>query len=159
MRFRVEIAQSDSPRGFIFRDPTGGLENRMRVCRVCPEHMAEKQLEPTQPVGSLDMANEPDVDDESSSSSSSGDSEGRVELLRSAWNTGVAAKRPHGGLREPEEEEELQTDLGSFLVLPDVGAYLANFRLDPQQQIALCRTWANYLAAKNRPTKYQKKKE
>jgi len=71
-----------------------------------------------------------------------------------------AGKRPFGGLiAVAEEEEQEEPHFASFLVVPDVGAYLASFRnLSDLQQIAICRGWANYLAAKNRPSEYKKKK-
>jgi len=94
-------------------------------------------------------------EEDSSSSSESSDSEELPRDLLHVSALGVGAKRPVG-LLEPEDEEGDGEETG-FLNTPDVGAYLTHFALDPEQQIALCRTWANYLAAKNRPKKYSKK--
>lgn len=40
--------------------------------------------------------------------------------------------------------------------VPDLGEYFANFGLPNESQIAMCRTYANYLAALTRPKRYKK---
>lgn len=40
---------------------------------------------------------------------------------------------------------------------PDLASYFSKFGLDPSSQIAMCRTYANYLAALVRPKRYRKR--
>lgn len=102
-----------------------------------------------------------DEDDLFSSSSSSGDEEEEDEedeeedagrsLQRSQAfiETQKGFKRPF--FLEAEEEEEELCD-GT----PDLAEYFAKFGLPNESQIAMCRTYANYLAALTRPKKYNK---
>lgn len=64
-------------------------------------------------------------------------------LLRAA---AVAGKRPRTLFFEDEDEVLEET--------VDLGVYFAQFNLPHASQIALCRTYANYLAALTRPKKY-----
>jgi len=65
-----------------------------------------------------------------------------------------AMKQPLSLLQSAVDEEEDAEALGNN---PDIGEYLSQFNLPDQSQISLCRTWANYLAAKHRPISYKKK--
>jgi len=48
--------------------------------------------------------------------------------------------------KRPREERDGDEDV------PDLSEYLAGFRINKKQQIALCRTYANHLAAALRST-------
>ncbi len=87
-----------------------------------------------------------------SSLSSSGDSneEGGFTPTPLRRSFAVAGKRPMAaafGVESSEADEQ-----------PDLGAYFASFGLAHASQIAMCRTYANYLAAMTRPKKYKSRK-
>lgn len=127
----------------------------MQVCRVCPIHKMEEELPPYEPTQVVDDVDDVDgVDDkesESSSSCSLASSGEAAEVLHRS----VAGKRPHGGLDNVDDAPIPRPTRA--LTRCDVGKYLSQFDLDDEQQIAICRTWANYLAAKARPKEYRKK--
>ncbi len=66
----------------------------------------------------------------------------------------VAGKRPRVCWEHPEEEEVDE----EALLGPDLADYFATFGLAHESQIAMCRTYANYLAALTRPKKYTSRK-
>lgn len=106
-----------------------------------------------------DEAREVEEDEDSASSSSSSESgDNSPKLKRSnAW---IAMAGDDEGLpNDPVNDGSDGFRRWSILAAPDVGEYLAYFRLSNENQIAVCRTWANYLAAKNRPKKYLKAKK
>lgn len=104
-------------------------------------------LEPTQVV--------PDEQDCASlSSSSSGgcsNEEGGFSPPPLVRAHAVAGKRPRGVLFEDEDDVLEET--------VDLGVYFAQFGLSHASQIALCRTYANYLAALTRPKEYNVRKK
>jgi len=102
----------------------------------------------------LKFDSEEDHDD---SSSSSEDSEEREDALFQSAVGIMAGKRPASERGEGDEVDEQEELPQVWLLKPDIGSYLMYFHLDHAQQIAICRTWANYLAAQNRPAKYIKK--
>lgn len=77
-----------------------------------------------------------------------------------------AGKAPRGWVADEEEEDEeileaakhaqenlnkvLQCDENYEDIVPDLGVYFSKFDLSEQQQIAMCRTYANYLTQKLR---------
>jgi len=108
--------------------------------------------EPTQPIPS-DVDGE--GDEEESSSSSNGDDSGGEELVLRM--SAAAGKRPLGGVMLNDD----QASDGQARRLPanqvDLDMYLSTFDITEEQQIALCRTYANYLSAKRRPKEYRKR--
>jgi len=106
--------------------------------------------EPTQPLSPTQV--EGDIDD--GSSSSNDDSSGGEELVLRMSQ--AAGKRPLGGVAlddEPDERASLRLPASSV----DLDMYLSTFDITEEQQIALCRTYANYLSAKRRPKEYRKR--
>lgn len=99
-------------------------------------------LEPTVKVLSLDEQ-ELDASSGSSNHEDSGDEE--PKLRRSG---AFAGKRPRNLFGDFEEADVEQS--------PDLASYFAQFGLPNESQIAMCRTYANYLAALTRPKKYNK---
>lgn len=100
-------------------------------------------VEPTQVL--------PDEQDSASfssvSSACSDNEEGGVEAPLLLRSLAVAGKRPLAAAFEEEGEEQ-----------PDLAEYFASFGLAHESQIAMCRTYANYLAALTRPKKYKSSK-
>lgn len=64
----------------------------------------------------------------------------------------VAEKRPRSTYIDllANEEDEEDDD-------PDLAGYLAMFNIDDHAKIAVCRAYANYLAARMRKTKFQRR--
>ncbi len=69
-------------------------------------------------------------------------------------------KRQHAGMdlrcseawMEPQQEEEDLDVLGQ----PDLGEYFGQWQIPPTAEIALCRTYANYLASKMKAARVNK---
>lgn len=111
-----------------------------------------------------DDADEDGAPEEESSSSSSDVSQDSEQAKPTPVLRRTKSVRRFGRLVFSDgEEEELNSVTrvkpNNFLIKPDVGAYLDSFDLPHTDQIALCRTWANYLGAKNRPLSYKKAKK
>lgn len=114
------------------------------------EIMDEHVEEPTQRIPDELMDSEHmDSSDPSSQSDPESDGEEPEQDLFAS----TAGKRPRGS-------DEPVVDGEGFKVpsrgRPDIAGYLRLFNLDAEQQIAICRTWANYLNAQLRPKKYKK---
>lgn len=89
-------------------------------------------------------------------------------LTRSGAFLGVSQKRPYMYAEEAfDDDEDIVRDEGNeedeasdgnrelLRGTPDIGAYLTSFHLTDAEQITLCRSWANFLTAKNRPLRYR----
>jgi len=126
--------------------------------KQCTEHGEDEYVSPTQPLDNVDdeaAIGEPDEGDSSVSSDSDSEPEQDEHELLTRFTGGWPGKQPVKRALVMEEEDD--ADEQALLdAAPDVGAYLAPFNLHPTQQIRLCRSWANYLAAQTRPKKYNK---
>ncbi len=105
-------------------------------------------VEPTQV-----LPDEQDVASFSSVGSESDNEEGSCEVLPRELTRSVAGKRPRQVLFE-EEEGWGSEEPGE----PDLALYFGRFGLERESQVAMCRTYANYLAALARPKKYKSSK-
>lgn len=68
-------------------------------------------------------------------------------FVESAGGVGAKRARSHEWEQEDSSVEEC----------PDLGEYFSGFELTAVSQIAMCRTYANYLAALSRPKRYTKR--
>ena len=88
------------------------------------------------------------------------------EYLRE--NPSIAAKAPMGALpfdyEEDSDGDNVCDEVGLSELFgpdggPDLNAYFSYCGWDPVDRIRACRTYANHLAAMNRPTTYSTKKK
>jgi len=114
----------------------------------------ESEVPPTQVI----VDDDEDVDDQGKSSPSGGDEE--EEQLSPLKQSGLNAFKPINFGALGTRPLERTTSFAPWREEPedeiDIQAYLEQFDLPPASQIAICRTYANYLAANSRPRAYKK---